>query len=250
MSVERTVPTLLGGLGLVFLAKLWPGVQAFDSFLLWAVFTVEWVVASVTLVFFPRSTRLAAGLLALLAVVGSFWPSALCREAYSLIGWVAFIVAVTVGNPQQRATLLKVCATVVYAFAAGSKLNPDFLNADQLVYLIDTRPHLELFRPLVESSWGPLLAVATVAGEAWMAIGMWWSRTRRLTIAFGISLHATLVVAAAMDVYSFAELIVLNGLLVVCYIAFAKVGETVAAEAQVAPTHGDAMALIMRPSST
>jgi hypothetical protein len=179
-----------------------------------------WVVVAGLLVV-NRGVRVAGAVLAVLALHRVFWPDpSVTGSPQTLLGWFGLILAVTQGRPDERSLLIRVCVTCVYGFTALSKTNPSFLAGDQIVNLVDTRPHMEAFRPLAVSAWGVVLAWGTVLAEGWMAIGLWLRRTRVATAVFGVVLHVLLTAVAARGWGGIAFLTVLNGLLVVGYLAF------------------------------
>jgi Vitamin K-dependent gamma-carboxylase len=224
--IERAVPRVLGAFAIVFSAFLLPSQQPFDNLVSWGVYFALWLCASFALLFSSRLTRVAAGGLAVLAFVGVFWPQASSGEPYTIMVWLGLIVASTVGRPDERALLLRVCATAVYVFAALTKLNPQFLNGEQLLWLVDTRPQLQSLRPLVESSWGPLWAWGVIAAEISLPGLLWWSKTRQHAAVGGALFHCCLVVTGTIGgLVGLALLVTLNGLLVLCYVGFLAVPE-------------------------
>lgn len=143
------------------------------------------------------------------------------HDAPILLVWLVVITAATERRPDERAVLLRVCVTVVYAFVAVSKLNPSWLSGDQLRNLIATRPQVEVFGELLSSPVARGLAVATIVVEAWLALGLWFTRTRVPTAALGVLLHTTLVVVAHRGGWpGLVILVVLNFGLVAAYPAF------------------------------
>jgi hypothetical protein len=184
-----------------------------------------WVVLS-GLLLMNRGVRVAGVVVAVLAFHRVFWPDpAVTGSPQTLLGWFGLILAVTHGRPDERSLLIRVCVTCVYGFTALSKTNPSFLAGDQIVNIVDTRDHMEMFRPVAESAWGVVLAWGTVMAEGWMAIGLWFRRTRVATVVFGVVLHIMLTAVAARGWSGIAFLTVLNGLLVVGYLAFFDRGE-------------------------
>ena len=81
-------------------------------------------------------------------------------------------------------TQLSVC----YFFAAANKVNTVFLPGD----LFATWLRWPLPDPLY-----PLLAVATIATEFFLAFALWWRRTRVIAACVGVALHVSIVVGMA-----------------------------------------------------
>ena len=144
----------------------------------------------------------------------------LMLDGLALLFWIAVIMAMTEHRQNERALLLRVCVTVVYAFAALSKLNPSWLAGDGLVRLAESRPQLD---PLVDhfaSSAGIVLAGLVVAVEGWLAFGLWCRRTRLASAAIGVAFHLLVASASISTVTGLSHLVVLNFGLVVMYPAF------------------------------
>jgi hypothetical protein len=138
-----------------------------------------------------------------------------------LLGWIALTLLVTKGYPVERAVLLRSTATTFYVFAAVIKLNPEWLNGDQLHWLVTAHsPHFDFIGPLFESRAGVAVAAVVVAVEMWLGIGLWFARTRWPTAVLGIATHATLFIAALGKVQLIPELLVLNGAPLAIYPAF------------------------------
>lgn len=90
--------------------------------------------------------------------------------------------------------LLKVQLSLVYGFAAVSKLNAEYLSGEVLdVYITALGP--VGFPPSWETSTVmSTLAVASVAIEAYLAIGFWIGRRNRwIALALGVVFHAAIV---------------------------------------------------------
>lgn len=74
--------------------------------------------------------------------------------------------------------------SVVYWFAALSKLNPVFLSGDGLRSWV--------WWPLPDWIFAPM-ALATIGTEIFLSIGLWFRRTRAVAVAVGLGLHASIV---------------------------------------------------------
>ena len=115
-------------------------------------------------------------------------------------------------------------ASITTRCRTRSKVNPAFLAGDQLLHLASTRPRFEVLEPLAASAWGVVAAWGTVVIEAWLAIGLWLRRTRVVTAVLGAVVHVVLVAAASRGLGGVVSLTVLNGLLVVGYLAYPRAG--------------------------
>lgn len=91
---------------------------------------------------------------------------------------------------QQTLVLMKVQLTVCYAFAALSKLNPAFLRGEPLA---------DSLRWELPSWMLLLMAVGTVVTELFLAVGLWFARTRRLAVAAGVALHVCIVLMIGQE---------------------------------------------------
>jgi hypothetical protein len=216
---------LLVGVFVVFLVRT-PG----STWVIWAL-AAAWLVPAVMLVR-GGPIRPAAAALAALSVTGfvdRFASEYLALPGAGLLGsrsydevflWIAIILYVTEGRPHERAFLVRVMLSVVYGFAAVVKLNPAWLAGDQLVRLAYLSPVLGPVTDLIASPVGRLIAVAVILTEGWLAIGLWFRRTRAGTALLGVAMHTGIVVTATLDLDMFFELVALNFSLVAMYVAF------------------------------
>lgn len=208
----RSVTRLFGATALVW--TLW--LLEHPPTMLRHVFMVAWVALCGVLIHGrrPIAGGFALAMLALIGVILGDQPA-----GPALVFWIGLTVAVTEGHPQDRALLLRVCATCVYAFAVLSKLNPAWLSGDQIVYIAQTRPLLEAHVGTVRTvaTW---VAGATLVAEAAIPLALWGHRTRLAGAVLGVLMHVALIVVATRSVGSAAELVVINGLLVLAYAGF------------------------------
>jgi hypothetical protein len=213
-------PRLIGGCALVFVVTVswslvpwpWTGLRV--------AFAAAW--ASVAgLLLFHRHVRLAGWLMAFLSAAGLLGPLWPMHQPLALFLWAGVLLAVTEGRPHERALLLRVMATVVYGFAAVSKLNPSFLAGEQLLAIVRGREHWAFLVPLMASQAGVVLSWLGVLLEAAVPAGLWFRRTRVVAVVGGLCLHLafiTLVTRGSLP--DLAHLVALNGLLIACHPAF------------------------------
>lgn len=221
MSVNHGLPRAVGVLALLAAVRVLPPTlgSGVTAALPWALLLAAWLTAAVALCR-VQQVRLAGGVLAASAAVSIPWLSPQDSPDLALLAWVALLLAVTEGRPGERALLLRVCVTAVYVFTAAAKLNPQFVDGTQLRWLIRSRAHLNGMEGLAPELLVFVAAIA-VALEAWLALGLWFERTQRVTAFLGAIFHFVLIaVAAVPNVFSMTLLLVLNGLLVCCYSAF------------------------------
>lgn len=216
----EAAPRLIGALGLVWLVTLAWELVPFPSVAARVSYIGGWGLASALLVA-GRHVRPAGIVLVALAVVGLLGPLSPLHQALALFLWAGLLLAASEGRPHERALLLRVMATVVYAFAALSKMNPSFLAGEQLLAIVRGREHWAFLVPLMAGPGGVVLSWVGVALEAAIPAGLWWRRTRTIAVAAGLLLHGTFVVLVSRGTLpDAAMLLCLNGLLVACYPAF------------------------------
>ncbi len=87
-------------------------------------------------------------------------------------------------SPPEPRLLMMVQLSVVYLFAALSKVNNAFLSGAVL--------RLAIWWPVPDWLFAPL-AYATVATELFLALGLWFRRTRSTAVCAGLGLHISIV---------------------------------------------------------
>lgn len=213
-------PRLVGGLVLVLAPVLQRGALTWPSDWLWMVFVALWLATGCLLVA-GRATRLAEIALALLTAALILGPGQQLHSALALLLWISVLLAISHDRPAERALLIRFLVTSVYVFAVLTKLNPSFLTGEQIRGIVADRPHLAPLVGVVGSPLSHLAAWITVGAEAWLAVGLWFHRTRFPTAVLGIVLHLALItVANNGTVWDVAFLAVLNLGLVASYLAF------------------------------
>ena len=213
-----TFPRTLG-----FLALVWGVRGIFESAVtgqfFWLATTALWLIAALHLLALRRVRPASLGVVGLSALELVVRVPNL--TGLELLVWLGLIVAVTQGRPHDRALLLRTCVTVVYGFAALTKLNPSWLAGEGIVGLIVRRGQLAPFMFVAESqSLSIVAAGAVVLTEAWLAIGLWHGRTRWATALVGVLMHTGFVILASPNPWAAAHLFVFNFGLVACYPAF------------------------------
>jgi hypothetical protein len=133
-------------------------------------------------------------------------------------GFVRSDVTRNDAGPLWPMRLIQIQLSLLYAVNAIAKLHPAYLRGDVLVGFSITRPN---FRVDLSDGFlhvGPLtlpaalLAVATVATEAWLAAGWWRPETRWITAAIGVGFHVALL--------GIVEIHMLDAASVFLYLAF------------------------------
>ena len=141
--------------------------------------------------------------------------------AIMLIIWLALALLIAPHRRRDQLVVARILLSTVYTFAALSKLQPSWLMGDNLHYLAASRPQSAWLEPFLVQPWLSLAAVAVVATELWLAIGLWFPRTRLPTAVVGVLLHLTLTILATLDgMVGLLHLVALNGGLVLLYPAF------------------------------
>lgn len=143
-------------------------------------------------------------------------------EGLHLMTWMAAAITITADRPTDRDRLTRWLATSVYAFAALSKLNPTWLEGEDLTLLLATRPHLATSAPLIPSEVLGILPVVVIAVEAFLAIGLWFPRTRTLAVVLGVAMHVSFIIGATNNPLGFCHLLLINGGLMACYPSFRR----------------------------
>lgn len=95
--------------------------------------------------------------------------------------------------PEWPVTLIRLQISLVYGFSAVAKLNPEYLSGGTLLLDI-SRGALGLPEALRHVEIMASLALATIAAEVYVAIGLWSSRLRASAIALGVALHAGILI--------------------------------------------------------
>ncbi len=213
-------PRLVGILGLVWVLILRKGLLDWPNDAVWLAYVGAWLVTCGLLVA-GRHVAVAGAALCLLSLGAMIDPARHLTDGLALFAWIGLILAMTEGRPHERALLLRVLVSSVYAFAAVSKLNPTFLEGHQLVGIFLSRDRWDGVLPFLEGPGGLVLSWGAIATEGWLAIGLWLPRARRATVALGLIMHPTLIAIATYgSVPDVAFLIALNMLIVVSYLAF------------------------------
>jgi hypothetical protein len=196
---------LQGGTIVTTFFLLWALLWLLLAFFLWRGRFTVWVALVLT-------AMCAAELLLL-----NMWA----EYAIMLVGWLALSLLITPRGQLDQLFVARVLLSTVYAFGALSKLQPSWMAGDNLYYLAATRPQAAWIEPFLVQPWLPIAAAAVAASELWLAIGLWFPRTRLLTAIMGIVLHVTLTVMATVGgMNGLLHLVALNGGLVLLYPAF------------------------------
>lgn len=182
----------------------------------------------------PRVTGgvLAALIFGLLAVDPEFYNNHLY-----LMGLVAFLLACAnpagilsidarhgrsaTATPRWPGFLLKAQVSIVYAFAALSKLQEDFLSGLVLHVNLSRGPFSGLLPKLVLESFPVLVAVsvAVIVAQLFLAWALWVNSLRRWALLVGLALHAPMVLLAN-SWHQALRLAIFSVLMWVLYLAF------------------------------
>lgn len=180
----------------------------------WA-FVVLWVVASVGLAT-GRRVELSSATVAILSVGAPF-----------LSGWVLYNfhlwLLASVGavfalmRPAEQFVSLRLLVSAMYLFAGLAKINGVWLSGVVLHTTVERGPFSWGWMP--EPVWAAG-AVAVVAVELWMSVGLWFRRARDVTVAVGVLLHLGMVVTMLQGVVQASQFVAFAGGPVVLYLAF------------------------------
>lgn len=153
-----------------------------------------------------------------------------------LLGFIAFVVALGFYNhhtyliivicaifvlgvsvPQ----LLRVQLTIVYVFAALTKMNETYLSGSELY--ASMVQHL-FWRTVIGVDPSPAfliaVSVASIVVETFLAVGLWFARTRMSALVLGVCFHLGLVVFVTDGFDLFVDLAIYGGVMLSLYLAF------------------------------
>lgn len=163
----------------------------------WPAFLVVWVAAGIAV---WMGYRWALPVVTVLTAVA--FAAGMHNQHMWLLMWIPLTFLVE----KEREWLWRWQLTILYAFAALAKLNPDYLSGQVMGRRFDL-PTVALIG----------LAVAGLATEAFLAFGLWrW----RWTLAVGVVFHLTVVATMATDPIHGVRLAVFAGLVLMMYPAF------------------------------
>lgn len=181
------------------------------------------MVVAATLVVLGRRPRLSALVLGLcvawfLVVAGYY-----ANHAY-LLATLAVMLSFTECDPGRERVwappvyLLRAQITIVYAFAAIAKINPDFLTGNGLAswgFHSWLAPRSLLVMPLL-----PAMAVGTVLCELFVATMLWVPRVRPVACCVGVLLHLGMIVFISPNLLGVVELGMFAAMMIAGYLLF------------------------------
>ncbi|MDV7999894.1 HTTM domain-containing protein [Rhodococcus sp. IEGM 1408] len=134
-----------------------------------------------------------------------------------LISVVCAIFVLGLNVPQ----LLKLQLAIVYTFAALTKVNETYLSGSELY--ASMVQHL-FWQTVVgvdpEPAFLIAVSVASIVVEAFLAVGLWFARTRRITLVIGLCFHLSLVVLVTAGFDLFLDLAIYGGVMLSLYLPF------------------------------
>lgn len=165
----------------------------------------------------------------LIGLLGFLFALSRCDVAFSIRGSHRFTTDHE-GIPAWPVFLIKAQMSIVYAFAAITKIkiNIDFLAGHTIHEAMMTHTFAKMLFPYaMRESVAVCIFIATlsITVEAWLAVGLWFSRTRALSMTLGFFFHIGLIVFVHSGVISGVRLIVFGGLLLVLYVLFIGTSE-------------------------
>jgi hypothetical protein len=205
---------------------------------------IIWVLAGAAIVIEERWTPYAAGLIAIETAYLFSQGSDLRNQHMYLFVWLGIVVAIgalaRLGEVRisQSALLfaIRVQLSILYAFAALTKVTEDYLSGSVLHTSVTGRPVGQLLGfDTIDAAW-PFVVVSVIAAlvEGSLAIGL-WTRFRLAFIAVGATFHISMVILMTAGGVSGARLAVFSGLVLLMYVAFLPV-QVDAEERVVAPS--------------
>ncbi|WP_440220478.1 HTTM domain-containing protein [Dietzia sp. MNB45] len=126
-----------------------------------------------------------------------------------------FVLGVTVPE------LLKLQLTIVYAFAALTKINETYLSGSELYASMVQHG---VWRTFIGVDPAPAflmaVSIASIVIEAFLAVGLWCARTRWIALVSGLCFHLGLVVFVTDGFSLFVELSIYGGVMLCLYLPF------------------------------
>jgi uncharacterized membrane protein YphA (DoxX/SURF4 family)/predicted DCC family thiol-disulfide oxidoreductase YuxK len=124
--------------------------------------------------------------------------------------------------PRLPVTLIQIQISLVYLFSGLSKINEDFVPGNTLFY----HAREAFVAPDVDPvAYVPLfmgMAIGTIVLELFIAVGLWFDRTRPAVFGTGLALHAGMVLILSQGARGFFRLTLFAGLALSCYLLFVK----------------------------
>lgn len=186
----------------------------------WHVLTALWLVASGLLVS-GRKVEGAAWSIAFLTVLDLLFAGWVRLEGLHLLLWIAIILALTERFPHERALLVRSSVSVTYFFAAITKLNPSWLQGegiDRILQASAVAGSVVGRTPFAGLSL--LAAIGVVVLELFLGGALWRRRLRSLALAIGVITHVGFILVLWTTESGIYQLVLLNYLLLVSYLAF------------------------------
>lgn len=231
------------------LARQLPGTEGFESGSfawlgvlphgLWPLVLGTWIVAAMCLTVGYRS-RLAAGAVATLAAFVISFAGLYSNHLYLLATFATLLILADAGAafsldsrrvPAREAKrvsawpvrLLQIQVSLVYLYAALSKVNQDFLPGNVLFYRADSAlllPNLDrvAFFPVFAG-----MSIAAILTELFIAGALWVGRLRPAAIALGLMLHSAMLVVISSSPGLALKLMVFELLMLSSYLLFLNV---------------------------
>lgn len=114
-------------------------------------------------------------------------------------------------GPAWPITLLRVIVTSVYLTSGATKLvNPTWIDGtvlhERIVWYADEIPAAWL-ADLATARWfAAAIAPAAIATELFLAVGLWWRRSRQFAVAVAVAFHVAIEVTASVQIFSYAAI--------------------------------------------
>jgi len=148
-------------------------------------------VAGALLLIIDRRPSLGAGAVAASGTAIIFTTPGLYYSHFYLLVVVAVVLALFAQEHQR--TLLRAQLSIVYGFGALTKVNGTYLSGEVLEVWLARSP---LFGGLALPTWMLVsAAVLSVLCEGFLAVGLWFVRTRVVAVVVGIAFHAGILIA-------------------------------------------------------
>lgn len=182
-------------------------------------FVVLWIVAAFGVTADSRR-RISLAAVAGLAVF-SFVVTSWRMYNHHVVLMITVALILLLFDRAEQPTLLKVQLSIVYGFAAVTKLNAAYISGavlDSKLASSDAWQHLHL--SALPAAVLPTLAVVSIVVEAGLAVALWFKAMRGPAAVIGVVFHITMVALMAYGIVSVVRLAVFSGLMLALYLPF------------------------------
>lgn len=134
--------------------------------------------------------------------------------------YLLIVIGLIVGlfEPSSQVTLLRAQLTIVYVFAALTKINGTYLSGAVVEAAADRSSAFG--SAALSSDLVLALSIGAIVIELLLPLALWWPATRRAAAAVGVAFHVGVVVGTAHDLESFVQLTTYGATMLALYLVF------------------------------